>query len=803
MLRSRFVEGLWHDVRQAVLLTLALGIGANTAIFTVVNAVLLRPLPYDRPEELVMMWELDRLGKSGDPGTEWTVAPANYLQWLERNSTLRDIAAFNYWHPTLSGVGQAERIMGSVVTPNIFNVLGVAPMLGSGFSPEHGIPGNNNVVILSHGFWQRRFGGDPSLVGRTITLSSVAYTVLGVMPADFRHPEPHVLGEAQVWRPIAWTEPESSFGRHLRTVARLRPGVAFETAVQDMAMVSRQLELDFPAADADWGVMVRPIREELYGEIRGPLLLLLGGAGFVLLIVCANVANLVLARSHGRRKEFAIRTSLGAGRRRLAGQLVAENVLLTLAGGGVGLLAVQAGTGFLRAVQDQYIPSVADIRVDATVVGFMMAIALVTGVLFGILPVLQASRTDLRTAITEESAGSGVTRGARRLRNGLVVVEVVLATVLAVGAGLMTRSFTTLINVPTGFETANRLSFGLRLPTEEYDPPERRRAFYTQLLPRLRSLPSVQQVAMVSDLPFTTENRFLWVKPGVGLPAAVDWILIEYRYVGPGYFDAMGIDLIAGRDFRDDDRGEGDFVPAIVNQRMVEQFWQGEDALGRQFPTREFESPMVVVGVVGDILDDSFDGEREPRFYLPIARRLPFGSTFIVASNSDPTLLVAGLRQEAEALEPEVLASGFRSLDDLVGESLADERVALTLASVFSVLALALAGVGIYGVMSYAVGERRREIGIRGALGAQRSDVMRLVIGHSGMLTVVGVVVGIAVALPLARILSTFLYGVRPSDPLTLGVTAAVLAAVALAASYLPAARATRISPVEALRSER
>jgi putative ABC transport system permease protein len=612
-----------------------------------------------------------------------------------------------------------------------------------------------------------------------------------------------VLGEAQVWRPIASADPESSFGRHLRTVARLRPGVAFETAEQDMAAVSRQLEVDFPAEDGDWGVVVHRLREELYGEVRGPLLMLLGGAGFVLLIVCANVANLVLARSQGRRKEFAIRTSLGAGRTRLAGQLVAESVLLTMVGGAVGLLAVQAGTGFLRAVQGQYIPSVADIRVDTTVVAFMMAIALVTGIIFGILPVLQASRSDLRTAITEESAGAGVTTGARRLRSGLVVVEVLLATVLAVGAGLMTRSFTTLINVPTGFETTNRLTFSLRLPTVAYEEAERRRTFHAQLLPRLRALPGVQEAAMVSDLPFTTENRFQWVKPAVDLPAAVDWILIEYRYVGPGYFAAMGIDLAAGRDFRDDDRGEGGFIPAIVNQQMVSQFWPNEDVLGRQFPIQDFDSPAIVVGVVGDILDDGFDSDRESRFYLPFAQRPPFGPTVVMSSSGDPGLLVTAIRREAAALESEVLVSGVQTLEDLAGETLADERMALTMASMFSLLALALAGVGIYGVMSYAVGERRREIGIRGALGAQRADVMKLVIGHSGMLTLMGVLGGIAVALPLARLLSTFLYGVRPSDPITLGVTAAVLAAVALTASYLPAARATRISPVEALRTER
>ncbi len=371
LLRVGIMERLWHDLRQAVrslrrvptfaamaVLTLALGIGANTAIFTVVNATLLRPLPYDRPEELAMIWELDRQGKMGFGDPEWTVAPATYIQWQERTTAFADIAAFNIWFPTLSGDGQPESLLGSVVTPNLFEVLGVPPLLGGGFTSEHGVLGNHRVAMLSYGLWQRRFGGDPQIVGNAIRLNGTSYTVVGVMPESYRHPEPSYLQRTQIWAPVAGEDPRSNHGRHLRTLGRLRPGVSLEQADADLAAIARQLEIEFPEHNEGFGVVLRSVHEQLFGDIRRPLLMLVAGAGFVLLIVCANVANLVLARSQGRRKEFAIRTALGAGRQRLGRQLVAENVLLTLAGGILGLVAVEAGTGFLRTIQSQFISSV-------------------------------------------------------------------------------------------------------------------------------------------------------------------------------------------------------------------------------------------------------------------------------------------------------------------------------------------------------------------------------------------------------------------------------------------------------------
>jgi putative ABC transport system permease protein len=816
LLKVGIMERLWHDVRQAVrslrrvpmfaataILTLALGIGANTAIFTLVNAVLLRPLPYDRPEELAMIWELDREGQMGFGDPEWTVAPATYLAWQERTTTFADIAAFNIWFPTLSGEGQPESLLGSVVTPNLFDVLGVPPLLGSGFTPEHSVLGNHRVAMLSYGLWQRRFGGDPQIVGNAIRLNGASYTVVGVMPESYRHPEPSYLQQTQIWAPVAYEDPRSNYARHLRALGRLRPGVSLDQADADLAAIARQLEIELPEHNAGFGVVLRPVHEELFGDIRRPLLMLVGGAGFVLLIVCANVANLVLARSHGRRKEFAIRTALGSGRQRLARQLVAENVLLTLAGGILGLLAVKAGMGFLRAVQSQFISSVAEIQVDVIVVGFMMVLALTTGIVFGFLPVFQASRTDLRTPLLEESAGAGVTGPARKLRSGLVVAEVLLATVLVVGAGLLTRSFVSLVSVPTGFDADRLMTFRIVLPRWRYEDTEQILAFHDQLAPQLTAIPGVQAVSLVSDLPFTTINQYMWFNPLDDLRPVGEEPSIEYRTVGPEYFRTMGIAVRAGREFRPEDRGDGDVV-IVVNEAAANRFWPNQDPIGKQavvVPSTNTRG--TVIGVVSDVLDDGFDGEHEPRFYWPFTQRPRRGMAVLLRTAVAPAALAATIRQQVQTLDGEVLVSDLRPMDDVVSATVADERMAITLAGLFSVLALALAGVGIYGVMSYAVGERRREIGVRSALGAQRSDVMRLILGQSGRLTLLGTLGGLAVALPLTRLLRSSLFGVEATDPLTLVVAPLVLASVAVVASYLPAARATKISPVEALRSER
>jgi putative ABC transport system permease protein len=809
------MKGLLSDAKNAiralrrepvfaatVILTVALGIGANTAIFTVVNAALLRPLPYERPTELVMINEVDREGKSGIPNREYAVAPANYAAWREETQAFTDIAAVNYWLPTLGGEGRAEHLSGAAITPNTFDVLGVTPMLGSGFAAEHGLPGNDRLVILSYGLWNRRFGGDHGIVGRTIKLNRTSYTVLGVMPESYRHPELQLLTPTQIFRPIGWTNAASVHSRSLRGIARLRSGVSLEAGRRDIEAVARRLEVEFPETNRGWGVVVRPLHEELFGGVRGPLLVLLGGAVFVLLIVCANVANLVLARGHGRRREFAVRTSLGAGRTRLARQLVAESLVLTLVGGVIGLLAVKLGMGFLLAIQSQYMSGVADIRVDSAVVAFTIALALATGIVFGLLPVLQSSRADLRSVLNEDSARAGVSGRARRFRSGLVVAEVVLATSLAVGAGLVTRSFVTLVNVSTGFDTERVHTFSLTVPPR-YDSSDRIAAYHDQLLDRIAALPGVRNAALVSDPPFGTEDRFQWISLQGDPRTDEDRAAVEHRRVGPGYFRTMGIDFFAGRDFRPEDGRGGDEVPVIVNDRMAARYWPNQEVLGQRFQVEDFTRPARVIGVVAGILDDGLDSEAEPRFYEPFFNRPSRGTTVVLRADFEPTGLAAAVRREAAALESDVSVTRFRGMDELVSASVAGERIALTLAAVFSLLALALAAVGIYGVMSYTVGQRWRELGIRSALGAQRSDIMRLVLASSGRLTVMGTIGGLVLALPLARLLSGFLFGVQPADPFTFSVVPLVLVAVGFASSYAPATRATRVSPAEALRQER
>ena len=811
-LRRGSMESIVQDLRQAwrSLLrspgfafiaagTLAIGIGANTAVFTVINGVLLRPLPYDHPDELTMFWELDKEGVSGAPEGKWTVSPAVLAAWSERNTTMSDISGFNISFPTLADEQEARRLSGAVVTHNFFNVLGVAPILGSVFQPEHGIPGNEQVAVISFGLWQQKFNADSSVIGSTINLSGSQYTVLGVMPKTFRHPEPEVLDPTEIWRPLAWSDPSISASRYLRVLGRRKPGTSHEAVAAEFSVIAQNLEVTLPESQSGWGVMVRPLREELFGAVRTPLLLMLLGAGFVLLIVCANVANIVLARAHGRRKEFALRASLGAGRGRLARQLITENLLVTFTGGTAGLLLVQGASGFVGAVQTQYISNVARIEIDVTVILFMMVIAAATGIAFGLLPVFQASRTDLRSVLTEESAGAGKSRRARGLRNGLVVAEVLLATVLAIGAGLMAKSFRNMVERPTGFAMENLMTFDLVLPRTRYDSPEAIQLFYDQLRDGLASVPELSLPSFVSDLPFTTENRFAFVNSSIDSRTEEEWPMIEFSAVGSNFFSTMGIPFLAGEPFRNGNRNLAQ-MPVVINRSLAEQFWPSQNAVGQTILLRGEDHTAVVVGIAGDILDDGFNSEFEPRFYQPFEWSPSRFYSAIVLTSGDRQAAISAVRREVRALDATVLPTGFAMMEDIMSGTLADDRIALSLAGVFSFLALALAAIGIYGVVAYSVRERRQEIGIRIALGAQRNNVMKLVLGHMIALTVIGAAGGMIVAIPGIRILEAFLYEVSPWDPFVLGLAPLFLIGVALAASYIPANRATRVHPVEALK---
>lgn len=808
------MSNVWPDVRQAVrrlgkepgftatlIATLALGIGTNAAVFTVVNAVFLKALPYARPSQLVYVAELDREGKSGVAGAEYAVAPANYTAWKERTGAFTDIAAVNYWLPTLGGEGPGMPLTGAAVTPNTFDVLGVAPALGTGFTPEHGLPGNERVVILSHGLWETRFAGDPRVVGLTIPLDGVAYTVIGVMPASYRHPEPQLMARTQIFRPLAWADPDTIYSRSLRGVARLRPGVTVDAGRRNLETVARQLESETPETNRGWGVVVKPLRDALFGGVGSALLMMLGGAGFVLLIVCANVANLTLARSQGRANEFAVRSALGASRGRLARQLVAESLVLTVSGGILAILGVRLGLGFLLAVQAQYISGVAEIRVDLAVVGFMMLLALVIGVAIGLLLVFQSSGAGLNASLGDGGPRSGVGVRTRRLRAGLVVAEVVLANVLVVGGCLMARSFRMLNTVDTGFDAENVLALSFLLPAHYQEQEEM--AFYDGLHAKLARLHGVQAAAFVTDLPFEASDHLTWVALQDDGQVSGDRSLVEYRRVGPAYFGTMGIRLVSGRDFRPEDGRDDGEVPVIVNERMAVRYWPGREALGTTFDIAGFPSPARVVGVVGNVLDNGLDGEVEARLYEPVFFRPSRRITVALRSDLEPAGLVAAIRGEARALESEVTVTDVRRMDDLVDASLADDRIALALAAALSFLALALASVGLYGVVSYSVGQRRQEIGVRCALGADQRDVLQQVLRQSVRLTLIGTVVGLGIALPMAWLLRGFLFAIRPADPLTFTVVPVAIMVVGVAAGYLPARRAARISPAAILRGVR
>jgi putative ABC transport system permease protein len=814
-----FTEGLRQDVRLALrslrrapgfalitVLTLALGIGAQTAIFTIVNGTLLRPLPYAEPNQLVLVWEYDsragqlaaeRRAMSAD--SKWTVSPANFVRWRERARSFADMAAFNLWHPTLSGEGDPEELAGAVVTPNFFDVMGVGPVLGHGFSADQGTVGLNRVVLISEALWRRRFGADPNVVGSSVRLSGDVHTIVGVIPASYRHPDPSVIEPVDVWRPIAFEEPRTSFGRFLRVVARLTRSTTLEMAVDEMRGIAADLAMETPDENRGWEARVVALREDLFGKSRLAMVMLLGAAGFVLLIACTNVANMVLARSHGRQKEFAVRTALGAGRGRLARQLIVENALLALGGGVLGLAGVRAGMGFLRSIQGHYLSSVADIRIDLLVVTTTVGVALAVGVAFGLLPIMQVARGDLRVSLME--GGAGVSRGARRLRTGFVVSQISLAAVLVVGAGLLVRSFVALMGVSPGFERHRILTSGVVLPAELDD--RRQETFFEQLLPRVEAIPGIEGAALISDLPFTTENRFMWVNPTDHPKPDGEELLLEYHTVGSNYFHTMGIALRAGRDFGSEDR-LGTNPVIVVNEALADLVWPGQSALGKQAALGRADSvAATVVGIVDNTLDDGLDSEVEPRLYRSYAQYPERNTAIVMRTRGTFAGLPAAVRREVAALQPDALVREFRTMDAVVGDTVAEERIAVSLAGVFSTLALLLAAVGIYGVMSYSIGERRREIGVRSALGAQRTDVIGLILRQSLVLTAVGTGLGIAAALALSRTLSSFLFSVRILDAPTLLGTIVLLASVAVLASYVPAVRAVRVPPTEALRSER
>jgi putative ABC transport system permease protein len=803
------MQTLWQDLRYGArmlmktpgftavaVITLALGIGANAAIFSVVNATLLRPLPFDDPDRLIKVTET-KLPQF----PEFSVSPGNFLDWKKQNTVFERLVATQDASLNLVDVGDPERLRVDRVTDGFFAMLGARPQLGRDFLPEEDQPERANVVILSHGLWQRRFGGDPNIVNRAITLSGRSYTVIGVAPAGFRFGD----GGAELWAPMAFTaEQAQQHGAHyVSAIGRLKPGATLAQARSEMSLIADRLAKQYPDANTGWNVKLTPLLEFTVRDIKPALLVLLGAVAFVLLIACANVANLLLARAAAREKEIAIRTSLGAGRARIARQLLTESVLLAAAGGAAGLVIAKWGMKLLLALAPENLPRMSDVSLDGRALAFTAALTLLTGIGFGIFPAWQASKPNLNETLKDAGRGS-TDEGRRRLiRGALVVMEVALALVLLVGAGLLIKSFLRLRSVDPGFNPDNALTMGISLPQRKYPEENQKLAFYTQLLEKVAALPGVQAAGAVQVAPLSGDGFVLgFMIEGRPPYPAGDEPSTNYYSVSPGYFKAIGIPLLRGRLFTERDRKDTTRV-VIINETMAKRFFPGEDPIGKRIHVTM--GPVLyreIVGIVGDVKHDGLEEQTGAQTYEPYAQQPFSGMTLIARTAGDPARLSGAIRGEVLKIDKEQPVSNIRTLKDFLSTAVAQQRFSVLLLGIFAAVAMTLACVGIYGVLSYSVTQRRREIGVRMALGAARRDVLRLVIGHAMLLTLTGVAIGLGAAFALTRAMSTLLFGVSATDPTTFGLIALLLVAVALLAALVPARRATKVDPMVALRVE-
>jgi len=780
----------------AAALTLALGIGANTTLFSIVDAVVLKPLPYARPAELMAI-QTRRVHAVGD-----TVSAPDFLDWRRESHAFQSMAAYTGQLVVLAGRGEPERLPAERVSPALFPLFGARAAFGRTFTAQEDRLGSG-VVVLSHGLWQRRFGGDPGILGRSLRLDGLPVVVIGVMPAGFATLEE----DTALWLPMAFTKDElDSRGAHfLAVVGRLAPGATRESAQAEMAAIAARLAALHPAEDAGYTAEVKPLHDTVTGSVRPALLMLLGAVSFVLLIACANVANLLLARAATRQREVAIRTALGASRRRLMGEMLADGLPLALLGGLGGVLLALWGTDLAVAAIPAGLPRAGQIRVDGMALVFTLALSLLTGLAISLVPALQAGRGRLHEALKDGGRNASGGAGRHRTRSLLVVLELTLAAALLIGAGLMLKSFSRLLQVDPGFRPAGLVAGRVGLPDARYPKTEQQVAFLAAVLDHLRADPTVRAAAAVSPLPLGSSHHTLSfvvlgrppMPPGTRLSA-------NWRTVSTGYLQTLGIPLLAGRDLSDRDRAGAPPV-LLVNRTMAERYFPGEDPLGKRVKIGYDDLECEVVGVVGDVKHAGLAVEAGPEMYTAFAQA-PWSSVDLVvrtAPAANPTRSAAtALRAAVRQVDPEQAVARIETLESLLAGSAARTRFTLSLLALFAGLALLLSAVGLYGVMAWSVGERTHEIGIRMALGARRAEVLRMVVGQGSTLIHAGVASGLLLAFALSRLLARFLFAVSATDPLTFLAVPVILALVALLATWLPAERATRVDPLVALKAE-